>query len=392
MYDFDQEISLRGSGAIKWDQWEDPEILGMANADMDFRAADCVIEALKSKAESGLFNYHYKPESYYDAVAGWYSRKFGWSIKKEWLLNAPGIWVSMHICLEAYTRPGDRVIVQTPHFHPIQVIADRMGRNIVTNPMVLKDGKYEIDFEDFEQKIIETRPAVYFMVNLQNPTGRLFTKSEVERLMDICCRHQVLVLADEVHANIRFDRRKHTPAPTVSSEALENTVILNSASKGYNVMDLTFCFMIAKNERLRKILQETLESYSLDFATNAFSVAATTAALSEEADQWTEEVTAYLEGNLNYLMDYFKKYIPQIVPIRPEGSFLVWLDCRALGMSPEELQQFFIEKAKVGITNGADYGPGGIGFERMNFGCTRKNLEKGLERIRRAVEEYRKEK
>lgn len=390
-YDFDKEIPMRGSGAIKWDQWEDPEVLGMANADMDFRAADCIVDALKERAEYGMFNYHYKPESYYDSVVKWYKRKFGWEIKKEWLVNAPGIWVSLHICLEAYTRPGDRVIVQTPHFNPIQVAADRMGRNIVTNPMILKDGRYEIDFVDFEKKIIETRPAVYFMVNLQNPTGRLFTKEEVERLMDICCRHQVLVLSDEVHANIRFDGRTHTPAPAVSEAALNNTVILNSASKGYNVMDLTFCFMVAPNPRLRRILQETLEGYSLDFATNAFSVAATTAALGEEADQWTEDVTAYLQGNLDFVMDYFEKYIPLIKPIRPEGSFVLWLDCRTLKMNPDELQRFFVEKAKVGIANGAGYGPEGVGFERLNFGCTRKNLEEGLRRIRKAVDAYKAE-
>lgn len=384
-YNFDEEITLRGSGSIKWDQWEDDRVLGMANADMDFKPADCVIEALKKTAKKGMFNYHYKPDVHYQTIMDWYRRMFGWEIKKEWILSAPGVWVAVHICFEAFTRAGEKIIVQTPHFHPIQVIADRMGRHIVANPMVLNNGKYELDFEDFEQKIVENRPALYFMVNLQNPTGRLFTREEVEKLMDICCRHHVLVVSDEVHANLRYDR-KHIPAPSVSEDALHNAVVLNAASKAYNTMDLTYCFMVAPDARLRKILMETLESYSLDFATNVFSVSGTSAALSEEADVWIGEVTDYLEGNLNTVVDYFRQYIPAIQPIRPDGSFLIWLDCRRLGLSPEELKELFITKAKVGLTMGDGYGPEGVGFVRLNFGCTRKTLWEALRRIREAVE------
>lgn len=384
-YNFDEVVSLAGSGSIKWDQWDDPDILGMANADMDFKVADCVTAALKKTAEEGVFNYHYKPESHYQTIIGWYKRKFGWDVKREWILSAPGVWVATHICFEAFTRAGEKIIVQTPHFHPIQVIADRMGRHIVTNPMILKDGKYELDFDDFERKIVENRPVLYFMVNLQNPTGRLFTEEEVKRLMEICYKHHVLVVSDEVHANIRYGRT-HTPAPSVSEEAFHNTVILNAASKGYNTMDLTYCVIIVPDARLRRILAETLESYSLDFATNRFSVAGTTAAFSEDADQWTEEVTSYLEKNLDTIMDYFERYIPQIKPIRPEGSFLIWLDCRKLGMTPEELNHFFVAKAKVGVTMGDGYGPDGVGFVRLNFGCRREILNEGLRRIREAAE------
>lgn len=385
-YNFDEEFSLTGSGSIKWDQWKDQGVLGMANADMDFKAADCVITALKETAEKGMFNYHYKPDIHYQTIIDWYKRKFGWNVKKEWILNAPGVWIAVHICFEAFTRAGEKIIVQTPHFHPIQTIADRMGRHVITNPMILENGKYELDFEDFEQKIIENRPAMYFMVNLQNPTGRLFTEEEVKKLMEICCRHHVLVVSDEVHSNIRYGRG-HAPAPSVSEEALHNAIVLNAASKGYNTMDLTYCVIIAPDERLRRILTETLESYSLDFATNIFSVAGTTAAFSEEADVWTEEVTSYLEQSLNHIMDYFERYMPKIKPIRPEGSFLIWLDCRELGLTPEQLKELFITKAKVGLTMGDSYGPDGVGFVRLNFGCTHKVLNEGLYRIRKAVEE-----
>ena len=384
-YDFDKEYALRKDGAIKWAQWDDKDILGLANADMDFKTADCIINKLTETAQRGLFDYHYKPDEHYQAIINWYKRKYDWNVEKEWILSTPGIWVAAHICFEAYTRPGDRIILQTPHFHPIQVIADRMGRLVVTNPMRLTNGRYELDFEDFERKIEETRPAVYFMVNLQNPTGRLFTRDEVKKLTDICYRHNVLVISDEVHANLRYDRRTHTPAPSVSDEAFNNTVILNSASKAYNIMDLTYCFMVIPNKRIRRVMEETLEGYSLDFATNAFSVAGTTAALSEEADEWIEQATEYLEGNLDYTMAFFERELPAIKPIRPEGSFLVWLDCRKLNLPTKELEALFIEKAKVGVTSGASYGPEGVGFLRMNFACPRTILTNALDRIKEAV-------
>jgi len=264
------------------------------------------------------------------------------------------------------------------------------GVKLVLNPMIYENGKYAIDFANFEQEIIDEKPDAYFMVNIQNPTGRLFTKEEQAKLQEICYRHHVTVIADEVHANMRYDGRKHAPAPSVSEEAMKNTVLINAASKAYNVMDLTYALVIIPDEGLRKKYMEQMSGYSMDFATNAFSIAGIEGALSPEADEWLEQVTEYVHENLEFLTEYCQKNLPQIKVIRPEGSFLVWLDCKKLEIKPEELDDFFLKKAKVGLSSGIAYGEYGKGFERINLGCTRAVLTEGLERMKAAIDEYEK--
>lgn len=384
-YDFDNIPSCKGTWSIKWDQYGDEDIIALSNADMDFPVAECITQKLTETAQRGIFNYHLKPDSYYNSIIDWYDRMFGWKIKREWILNTPGVWVSTRMCFDTYAGRGGKVIVQTPHFHPIAEIADVAGVKLVLNPMIYEDNTYRLDFDDFEQKIIDEKPDAYFMVNIQNPTGRLFTKEELIRLHEICCRHNVTVISDEVHANMRFDGKKHYPAPSVSEEAMKNTVLINAASKAYNVMDLTYAVVIIPDEKLREMYMRQMSGYSMDFATNAFGIAGIEGAFSPDADEWLSQVTEYVHSNLEYLIGYCEKNIPELKVIRPEGSFLAWIDCRELGIKPEELDDFFLKKAKVGLASGIAYGKYGEGFERINLGCTRSVLKEGLERIRNAI-------
>lgn len=384
-FNFDEPIPRIGTYSAKWDQYGDPDIIAMSTADMDFKAADCIVDALVAAAKRGIYSYHLKPDSYYRSIIEWYRRRYQWTVEREWITNTPGIWAAFRICLSAYAKPGDRVIVQTPHFFPIRAIVARAGCHLVTNPMILEDGRYRVDLEDFEKKVAETRPSVFFMVNPQNPTGHIFTREELLELTRICQKYHVVVLSDEVHANVLFDGHTHYPAPSISEEALMNTVLINGASKGYNLMDLTYCILIIANPELRRQYAEALTAYNYDFATNLFGVVGLEAAFSEAADPWVKELNAYLQGNLDYLCHFFEEYVPKIKVIRPEGSYLVWLDCRGLGMTPEELKEFFLKKAKVAPTFGETYGEAGEGFERLNIGCPRKTLEDGLNRIRDAV-------
>ena len=303
-YNFDHSPSCKGTWSIKWDQYGDEDIIALSNADMDFPVAKCITDKLTETARRGIFNYHLKPDSYYDTIIKWYDRMYGWKIKREWILNTPG--------------------------------------------------------------------------------------EEQAKLQEICYRHHVTVIADEVHANMRYDGRKHAPAPSVSEEAMKNTVLINAASKAYNVMDLTYALVIIPDEGLRKKYMEQMSGYSMDFATNAFSIAGIEGALSPEADEWLEQVTEYVHENLEFLTEYCQKNLPQIKVIRPEGSFLVWLDCKKLGIKPEELDDFFLKKAKVGLSSGIAYGEYGKGFERINLGCTRAVLTEGLERMKAAIDEYEK--
>ncbi len=385
-YNFDEQLPRIGTGSWKWDQYGIPDIIAMSTADMDFKSPDCVIDALVAVAKKGTYNYHYKPDSYYESIIGWYQRKHDWTIRREWLSNTPGIWAAFRICLSAYSKPGDRVIVQTPHFFPIRAIVAKAGCHLITNPMVLENGRYRIDLEDFEDKVAKERPSVYFMVNPQNPTCHVLSKDELLELTRICKKYGVLMLSDEVHSNILYDGHVHYPAAKISDDAMMNTVIITGASKGYNLMDLTYCILVIPNPELHRKYEEELTAYNYDFATNIFGMAGIEAAFSEAADAWMSELNIYLRANLDYLMEYMEKNIPKIKPIRPEGSYLVWLDCRGLNMTPAEMQEFFLKKAKVGLTSGDSYGVAGEGFQRMNIGCPRKTLEEGLRRIHAAVD------
>ena len=384
-YDFDNIPSCKGTWSIKWDQYGDDDIIALSNADMDFPVAECITEKLTETAQRGIFNYHLKPDSYYDTIINWYARMFDWKIEKEWILNTPGVWVSTRMCFDTYAGKGGKVIVQTPHFHPIAEIAEVAGVDLVLNPMIYENNTYRLDFDDFEQKIINEKPDAFFLVNIQNPTGRLFTKEELIRLHEICYRHNVTVVSDEVHANMRFNGSKHYPAPSVSEEAMKNTVLINAASKAYNVMDLTYAVVIIPDEKLREKYMRQMSGYSMDFATNAFGIAGIEGAFSPDADEWLKQVTEYIHGNLEFLIDYCEKNLPELKIIRPEGSFLAWIDCRNLGIKPDKLDDFFLKQAKVGLSSGAAYGKYGEGFERINLGCTRSVLKEGLDRIKTAI-------
>ncbi|MDO5349139.1 MAG: MalY/PatB family protein [Lachnospiraceae bacterium] len=384
-FNFDEEIVRLGSGSIKWDQYNDPDIIALSNADMDFKSAPCIREALVRCAQTGQYGYTLKPDSYYKAIIGWYQRKFGLEVPREWILHTPGIWPAARICFGTYAKPGDKILVQSPHFHPIIVCIQDAGCEPVTNPMPLVDGRYLLDLEDFEQKIIEHKPSVFFMVNPQNPTGRAFSMEELTALGKICAKHGVVMISDEVHSNVLYNGHKHIPALALDKEITDNLILITSASKGYNIMGLTHCILIIPNSELRARYEKSMCGYSLDFAVNTFSVVATEAAFSQEADAWLADLNAYLQGNLDYLIEYVKANIPQIKVIEPESSYLVWLDCRELNKTPEELKELFLKRAKVGLTFGEGYGPLGEGFERINIACTRKTLKEALERIRRAI-------
>lgn len=385
-YNFDEQLPRIGTGSCKWDQYGDPDIIAMSTADMDFKAPDCVIDALVAAAQKGTYNYHFKPDSYYESIIGWYRRKHNWEIKREWLSNTPGIWAALRICLSAYNKPGNSVIVQTPHFFPIGPIVAKAGCHLITNPMKQEDGRYSVDLEDFERKVAEKHPSVYFMVTPHNPTCHVFSKQELHELVRICKKYNVIILSDEVHSNVLYDNNVHYPTASISEDAKMNTVIITGASKGYNLMDLTYCILVIPNPELRRKYEEELTAYNYDFASNIFGVVGIEAAFSEAADVWMNDLNTYLQGNLDYLIEYTEKYIPRIKVIRPEGCYLVWLDCRDLDMNPVELKTFFLGKAKIGLTWGESYGVDGEGFERINIGCPRKTLAEGLQRIRTAVD------
>lgn len=389
-YNFDTVLPKKNLGLIKWELTNDPEVICMGVADMDFQTADCIVDALTKAAQSGNFAYHFKPQTYYDAVTDWYQRHYSWMIRPEWLCNTPGTWAAVRMCLMTYTQPGDRVIVQAPYFAPIVDIVRHSSCELIVNDMILRDNCYELDYLDFEEKIRKYQPKIFFMVNPHNPTGRVFTHEELEKLGQICFENNVLIISDEVHGFITYEGHRHLPACSVSDEWADHSIIVTAPSKGFNLMDLTYCYLIIPNKELRTRYESTMRGFNYNFATNRFGVVGMEAAFSEDGDQWLKAVTGYLESNLNYMLDFLGQKIPQIHAIRPEGGYFVWLDCRELGLGCTELSAFFEHKAKVLPTKGETFGASGNGFVRINIACPRKTLDEALRRIHCAVDSLSK--
>ena len=386
MYNLDEIHQAPGTGSIKWDMYDDPAIIGMNTAAMDFQPSRKITENLQAVVDRNCYDYHYKPANFGKTICSWWKRKYGWDVQENWINVAPGMWTAMNLAFLALTKPGDRAIMQSPYFYPILNIMKARGCQPVYNPMILENGNYVLDFKDFETKVRETRPSVYVLVNPHNPTGRVFTIEELAKLVDICDRYNVKIISDDVHFNYVYDGHKYTPVGSISKKAEQITVTLIAASKGYNIMDLTFAYLMAANPEIKRLLDEQDLAFSYNFATNQFGVAALMGAYSEDSDSWVAEVQAYLEANINYLDTYFKENIKRIKLIRPEGGFMCWLDCRDLGMDPVQLKEFFLTKCKVSPSWGESFGPMGEGFERLNFGTQRARVEQAAAQIKAAVD------
>ncbi|MEZ3434988.1 MAG: pyridoxal phosphate-dependent aminotransferase [Lachnospiraceae bacterium] len=386
MYNFDKVRKRIGTYSFKWDQYQDEEILALSTADMDFDSPKEIQEALIERAKEGIYAYEDKSEGYYQAIEGWYERRFNWKIEREWLSNTPGVWTAMHLCVEAFTEPGDAILVHSPHFSPIPNIIKGCHRRMVTNTMPYDEaaGKYVIDFISMERVIVEEQVKAFIMINPQNPTGRVFTKEELTKIGELCARYNVPVISDEVHGHVVYDGCRHLPACMVSEELKRLTAIITAPSKSFNLQGMTYAVVIIPDEGLREKFEAERSGYNMEFAVNVFSLAAVEAAYSK-CDGWLNALNEYLLGNLNFLTEYIEKNIPDIKVIRPEGSYMVWLDFRKFGKTPEELRQLLLG-AHIGFTYGDSFGPEGEGYERINIGCPRSTLEKCLERLKGMVD------
>ena len=379
---FNEKIERLGTNSIKWDRYGDPEILALGTADMDFKSPECVTNALIERAKNGMFAYELKSEEYYQSVIGWYKRRYDYDVKKEWILNGPGVWACMRMCIDSYTKPGDGILLSAPYFHPAADIIHASGRKMVTSSLVIKNGRYVFDMEDFEKKLGDA--TAFILINPQNPTGRVFSPDELKAIGEACLRHHVMIISDEVHCNVLYDKAIHTPICKVSKELAEHSVLLTAPSKAFNLQGLTYGICIIPNQALREQYEKTMTGYDFDFATNVFSMTALQSAY-DHGEPWLKELTAYLQGNLDHLCEFVSSQMPGVKVFRPEGSYMAWLDFRELGLSYTQLREVIEKEAKVQLTWGETFGPDGEGFERINFACHRSTLTAALERIRQAL-------
>ena len=383
---FDEVINRCGTGSRKWDYaaavFGTDDVLPMWIADMDFAAPPVVVEALRNKVEQQVYGYYVRNEAVYQAAANWLGRRHGWEASHEWIINANGVVSSIVMAILALTAPGDQIIIQPPIYPPFFSCVKQNNREIVENPLRYENGNYYFDFADLEQKLTP-RVKMLLLSSPHNPVGRVWTKAELQQLGEICLKHNVIIIADEIHGDLVFQGHKHIPLASLSPELAQQTITCISPSKTFNLAGLYTSFIVIpdrEKHRQISILQEKLEISR----SNLFGLAAAQAAY-EQGDSWLDDLLLYLEGNAEFLARYVADNIPMVKADKPEGTYLGWLDFRGLFKNCADLRSFLIQQARVGLNDGNTFGKQGEGFARINFGCPRALLQEGLERIAQAV-------
>ncbi len=386
MSQFDQVIERRNTSSVKWDLVEQlygsDDVLPMWVADMDFPAPKPVVDAIVARAQHGVYGYTTRPGSAYEAIEQWASTRHHWMIEREWISFSPGVVPALAFLLDALSEPGDKVIIQPPVYHPFAFTIRENGRQIVNNHLIFENGQYRMDYEDLERKASEGA-RLMILCSPHNPVGRVWTREELARLGEICLRHGITVISDEIHSDLILPGQEHTPFASIGPEFAQNSVVCTAPSKTFNLAGLQTSVVIIPNKELRERYNAVLDRLHLGLP-NTFGLTAMEAAY-RHGGEWLDELRAYVSENLRYLQDFLDREAPAIKVVQPEGTYLVWLDCRELGLDTEGLARFMREDAKVGLDDGHIFGPGGDGFERINIACPRSVLQEGLGRIAGAV-------
>ncbi len=388
-YNFDEVIDRSNTGSMKWDfygrYFEEEDILPMWVADMDFRAPEPVIEAVEKVARFGIYGYTEETESYREAVVEWLKRRHNWTIRTEWLHYSPGVVPALHWIVRRFAHPGDKVILQPPVYHPFFEAVNTGGCHVVNNPLKQVGDSYQMDFEDLEKKI-DDRVKMIILCSPHNPVGRVWSREELARLGEICLKHNVLVVSDEIHGDLLLNGNKHVPFASISEEFALNSITCYAPTKTFNLAGLQISNIIIPNPSLASEFKIALENNDMS-RPNIFASAAAEAAY-RHGDQWLKEVLIYLEKNHALVREFIKENIPEIKVTTAQATYLAWLDCRGLGLDPGELKKFMEEKAGLGLSQGYVFGEGGEGFVRMNLGTPCTIVEKALHKLERAVDSF----
>ncbi len=388
-YDFDQLPERRGTASYKWDQskvlFGDPDILPMWVADMDFQAPAEVVEALEERARHGYYGYTFRTDSYYEAIIDWQRRRHGWEIEKSWISSSPGVVTALSLSIEILSEPGDKVVLQAPVYYPFYDVIRLNDRELVNNPLKLENERFTFDLEDLESKLDE-KTKVLLLCNPHNPGGRVWTKEELKAIGELCVRRGVTIVSDEIHGDLVYRGYKHVPMASVSKEIAEHTITCTAPSKTFNLPGLQTSTVIIANPELRRKYNRRLKALSIHmegyFGATAMEVCYT------HGEAWLEQCIDYLQGNLDELVQFFEEQLPQVKVIRPEGTYLVWIDCRAIAEDAQTLKELMYREAKVAFNEGSTYGKEGEGFLRVNIACPRSLMREGLKRFAEAVQKH----
>lgn len=385
-FNFDKIIDRTNNFSAKWSEMNKNfgtnNLLPMWVADMDFLTAPCVMEALKDRLEQGIFGYTTRPSSYNESIVNWLDNRFSWKINQEWLMFSPAVITSISLLIQNLTQKNDKIMIQEPVYSPFHSIVESNERNLVISPLVkLDDGSYVMDYEDIEAKIKDVK--VFILCNPHNPVGRVWTREELTRLGEICLKHNVLIISDEIHSDIILKNHKHTPFASISKEFSENTITCMAPTKTFNLAGLQSSFLVVSNPYYYEVMDKAFSILDIK-RNNAFSLVATEAAYNYGED-WLYELIKYIEDNVDFAIDYIKNHMPQLKVKKPEGTYLLWVDFSNLNVDKKDLKNALINKGRIALSDGSSFGIGGDGYYRINLACPRSMVLEGLKRIEFAI-------
>ena len=393
-YNFDKIINRKGTNCLKYDyaveRGKPADVLPLWVADMDFTVSEEITKSLHAAVDHGIYGYTQPKDAYYNAITNWMEKNHNWKTKREWIMKTPGVVFALGAAVKAFTKPGDAVLIQNPVYYPFTNIIRDNDRRVIDNTLLYEkrvtEGKsqYSIDYEDFERKIVQENIKLFILCNPHNPVGRVWNREELQYLGEICLRHHVIVVSDEIHNDFVYPGFEHTVFANVDPRFAEFTVTCTAPSKTFNLAGLQISNIFISNETLREAFQKEIDKTGYD-EPNALGAVACEAAY-RGGQEWLDQLRAYLLENLNFLRTYLQEKIPQIHLVEPEGTYLVWLDCSELGISGKELDQFIVEKAGLWLDGGAMFGPSGSDFQRVNIACPRATLELALDKLKAAVD------
>ena len=387
MYDFDKIIDRHGTNCLKFDfakeRGKNGDELSLWVADMDFEVAKPITDALQAQVNHGIYGYSEVKSDYFDIVKNWFKDNFDWEIKKGSLVKTPGVVYAIAMAVKAFTKEGEAVIIQQPVYYPFSEMIIANNRKLVNSPLVLKEGRYEIDFEDFEKKIVKNNVKLFILCSPHNPVGRVWSVEELKKIGDICIKHGVVIFSDEIHADFVYEPNKHHVFASLGESYAANSVIATAPSKSFNIAGLQVSNIFIENKKLRDAFRNEIvkSGYS---QLNTMGLVAARAAY-ESGKEWLDEVRAYIKDNLIFFRDYLKENIGELSLIEPEGTYLVWVDFRKLGLSEKQREDLIVNKAKLWIDSGAMFGVDGEGFERFNIACPREYLKMALDSLAKAI-------
>lgn len=386
-YDFDKLTERRGTNSYKWDSPADADVLPMWVADMDFEVAPAITKALQERVAQGIFGYTMVPDSYYEAIVDWFKRRHGWTLERDWILYTTGVVPAVSCALKALTLPGEKVLVQTPAYNCFFSSIANSGCQLAENELVYEGGTYHVDFDDFERKCADEKTTVFLLCNPHNPAGRVWKREELERMNDICLKHGVKVVSDEIHCELVMPGFRFVPFASVSAACRDNCVVLNSPSKAFNIAGLQIANIICAAAAVRRRIDRAVNINEV-CDVNPFGVLALQAAYTA-GEEWLDELNAYIHGNYELVKDFVAAEMPKLKVVRMEGTYLVWLDVMGLESTSDELTDKLLKEAKVMVNSGTMYGRrAGEGFIRLNIACPRARLLEGLKRMGRCLAEY----